>query len=315
MTGTNEHRIGAMKSSPIISSSVSDILPGIGRVLVTGASGFIGRHLAIQLETIGKAVVRVSRTAGVDITRDDLPLEGVGHVFHAAARIGVVDGWKDPLGYLDVNTFGTARVLEQCRRHGCGMTFIGGYTYGVPQRLPIRESDQPDANNPYALSKYLAEQVCSFYARTYEASVVALRMFNVYGPGQDDSFLIPLIVRQILDPRCSEIEVMDLRPSRDYVYVSDAVDGILLSTRAPPGSAFNLGSGRAYSVEDIIKRASTAAGIHKPYRERGDRRRNEIDRTVADISALHEAAGWFPRVSIDRGLSAVVESMRSRCAA
>jgi nucleoside-diphosphate-sugar epimerase len=140
-------------------------------------------------------------------------------------------------------------------------------------------------------------------------------MFNVYGPGQDDSFLIPLIVRQILDPSCSEIEVMDLAPSRDYVYVSDAVDGILLSTRAPQGSVFNLGSGRAYSVEDIIKRAITAAGIQKPYRERGDRRRNEIDRTVADISALHEAAGWFPRVSIDRGLSAVVESMRSRCAA
>ena len=93
------------------------------------------------------------------------------------------------------------------------------------------------------------------------------------------------------------------------------MDGILLSTRAPQGSAFNLGSGQAYSVEDIIKRASAAAGIHKPYRERGGRRRNEIDRTVADIRALHEAVGWFPRISIDRGLSAVVDNMRSRCAA
>ena len=195
------------------------------------------------------------------------------------------------------------------------MTFIGGYVYGVPQRLPIRESDRVDANNPYALSKYLAEQVCSFYGRAYGVSVVALRIFNVYGPGQEDNFLIPLVVRQILDPRCSEIEVMDLSPSRDYVYVSDAVDGILLSTRAPRGSEFNLGSGQAYSVEDIIKRASAAAGIHKPYRERGDRRRNEIDRTVADFSNLYDAVGWFPRMSMDKGLSAVVDNMRSRCAA
>jgi nucleoside-diphosphate-sugar epimerase len=304
-----------MKDASTRSSNVSDILPGIDRVLVTGASGFIGRHLSTRLESIGKAVVRVSRTVGIDITRDDLPLNGVGHVFHAAARTGVVDAWKDPLGYLDVNTLGTARVLEQCRHSGCGMTFIGGYLYGVPQRLPIRESDRVDANNPYALSKYLAEQVCSFYARAYGVSVVALRIFNVYGPGQEHNFLIPLIVRQILDPHCSEIEVMDLAPSRDYVYVSDAVDGILLSTHAPRGSAFNLGSGQAYSVEDIIKLASAAAAVHKPYRERGDRRRNEIERTIADISSLYEAVGWLPRMSIERGLSAVVHSMRSQCAA
>src|SRR6266545_3254080 len=106
-----------MKSPLITSSNVSDILPGIDRVLVTGASGFIGRHLASRLESIGKVVVRVSRVVGIDITRDDLPFNDVGHVFHAAGRTGVVDAWKDPLGYLDVNTFGTARVLEQCREH------------------------------------------------------------------------------------------------------------------------------------------------------------------------------------------------------
>jgi nucleoside-diphosphate-sugar epimerase len=216
---------------------------------------------------------------------------------------------------LSVNAFGTARVLEQCRRDGCGLTFIGGYVYGVPRRLPIRETDPVKANNPYALSKHLAEQMCGFYASAYGLPVVALRLFNVYGPGQGDDFLIPYVLRQILDPHRCEIEVLDLAPSRDYVYVSDAVEGILQSTRALPGSVFNLGGGHAYSVREIIERACAAAGIVKPYRATGSQRRGEIDSTVADIAALRDAVGWFPRVNLDSGLRETIESMRDRCAA
>ena len=296
-------------------TDLSDVLPGIDRVMVTGASGFIGRHLVARLESMGKTVVRVSRSGGVDLTRDDLPLDGVGYVFHAAGRANINEAWSDPVGYFDVNARATARVLEQCRRHRCGMTFTSGYVYGAPQRLPISESDQIVPHNPYALSKYLAEQLCLFYARVHALPVVTLRLFNVYGPGQNENFLVPLVVRQVLDHRRTEIEVEDLKPSRDYLYVSDAVEGILRSAGATPGSVFNLGSGQAYSVEDIIRRASAAAGIDKPYRDRGGRRRNEVDKTVADIRRLFDAVGWRPRVSIDRGLAEVVNSMRNRCAA
>jgi nucleoside-diphosphate-sugar epimerase len=288
------------------------VLEGIRKVLVTGASGFIGQHLVAHLKQIGKHVVPVSRAYGLDVTRDKLPLEGVGHVFHLAGKTGVIEAWRSPLNYLDTNTFGTARVLEQCRGR-CSVTFVSGYVYGSPKRLPIREQDPVDIQNPYALSKLLAERICEFYARFYEVPVVALRLFNVYGPGQDSSFLIPFILKQILDPRRPEVRVQDLKPTRDYVYVSDAVEGIVMASHALGGSVFNIGHGTSYTVEEIIKRASIAAGIYKPYRSSGEKRRHEIDRTRADISAFRKTVGWRPKVSIDDGLRLMIESMLRQC--
>lgn len=283
------------------------ILPGVDRVLVTGATGFVGRHLADRLETLGKQVIRTSRSSGVDLARDDLPLDGVGHVFHSGARTGVPAAWENPVDFIETNTLGTVRVLDQCRRHGCGVSFLSAYIYGIPERIPIKETDSIHANNPYALSKYMAEQACGFFAKAYGMNVVSLRLFNIYGPGQGSNFLIPFIVEQALNPACDKIEVMDLYPRRDYIYVADAIDAILLSTRASSGSVFNVGSGEAHSVEDVIKLVCAAAGIDKPYSGKAQRRHNEIDLTKADITALHNTVGWKPRTSLAAGLREIVK--------
>lgn len=283
------------------------ILPSVDTVLVTGASGFVGRHLANRLEALGKTVIRASRGQGIDLTKDLLPLDGVGHVFHAAARTGVPNSWEDPLQFIEANTLGTVRVLDQCRRHGCGVTFLSAYVYGIPQRVPIKETDPIDVNNPYALSKHLAEQACAFFAKAYKVNVVSLRLFNLYGPGQNPSFLIPFIIEQLMDPAREKIEVMDLQPSRDYIYIVDAIDAILMSTQATSGSVFNVGSGDAHSVEDVIKLICAAAGIDKPYVGKSQRRQNEIDLTKADVSALYEAVGWKPKTTLSSGLREVVK--------
>jgi len=284
-------------------------LKGVHKVLVTGATGFIGRHLVARLENMGKQVVCVSRATGFDVTRDRLPLEGVTHVFHLAACVGVEEAWRLPIDYLNTNAMGTARVIDQCRGR-CSVTFISAYIYGNPRRLPIRESEPVDVQNPYALSKLLGEQICAFYARFYEVPIVALRPFNIYGPGQDSRLVIPHIVEQFLDSRRRVVLVKDLAPSRDYVYISDAVEGIILGSQAASGSVFNIGSGTTYTVEEIIERVSKVSGIQKPYRATGQMRPREIDRTCADITAFRKAVGWRPEISIDTGLRLVIESMR-----
>jgi len=94
------------------------------------------------------------------------------------------------------------------------------------------------------------------------------------------------------------------------VYISDAVEGIILGSQAASGSVFNIGSGTTYTVEEIIERVSKVSGIQKPYRATGQMRPREIDRTCADITAFRKAVGWKPKISIDKGLQLVIESTR-----
>ena len=211
------------------------------RVVVTGGTGFLGRHLVERLRAARIAVVTPGREQGFDLQRDDLPLNEVDHVFHLAARTGVVDAWNDPVGFFHTNTHGTVRVLDQCRRHGCSLTYISAYVYGQPQRLPIAEDDPVVANNPYAFSKSMAEETCRFFLKNFGVPVTILRPFNVYGPGQSDRFLLPSIAAQVVDRNCQEIVVKDLAPRRDYIFVSDAIDAILVSLATTPGSLFNIG--------------------------------------------------------------------------
>jgi nucleoside-diphosphate-sugar epimerase len=122
--------------------------------------------------------------------------------------------------------------------------------------------------------------------------------------------VIPHIVEQFLDSKRRVVLVKDLAPSRDYVYISDAIEGIILASQAASGSVFNIGSGTTYTVEEIITRVSKVSGIRKPYRATGQKRPREIDQTCADVTAFRKAVGWRPEVSINKGLRLVIESMR-----
>jgi nucleoside-diphosphate-sugar epimerase len=104
--------------------------------------------------------------------------------------------------------------------------------------------------------------------------------------------------------------VQDLAPRRDYIHVDDVVDGMLLSMKAPAGSIFNLGSESAYSVEEIIRCACRLAGVQKPYRAIGQPRPHEIANSRMDATAARRILGWEPKVSLERGLQSVIESMR-----
>jgi nucleoside-diphosphate-sugar epimerase len=278
------------------------------RVVVTGAGGFLGRHLVARLRALGIDVIALGRADGFRLLEDELPLDGVTHVFHLAAETGVPDAWEDPARFHLVNTHGTVRVLDQCRRAGCSLSFVGAYIYGVPERLPIDETHPVHANNPYAFSKWMAEQACAWYAEIFALPVTAIRLFNVYGPGQSDRFLIPLIVQQVLDPALPAIELMDLAPKRDYLYVDDAVDALLASIPGKGFSLYNVGSGSSHSVADVVAQVMAAANVHKPVIDLKKQRQNEIPDVRADCRKLTSARAWRPQVDLALGLRKMIEA-------
>jgi nucleoside-diphosphate-sugar epimerase len=177
--------------------------------------------------------------------------------------------------------------------------------------LPIAEDHPLAAANPYAHTKILAEQTAQFYERRFGVALTIVRPFNLYGPGQRQSFLIPSIVRQVLDPAAEVVRVTDLRPKRDYVYVADAVMLLLATLQPGVHGIYNLGSGRSASVAEVAELVSKAAGIRKPLVSADERRPGEILDVVADTSRAAAELNWQPRTSLADGIAAVVAAERA----
>lgn len=279
-------------------------------ILVTGASGFIGRHLIRALEALGHSVRAHSRRAG-DISNCALPTEGVSHVFHLAAKSFVPESWTSPQTFYNVNAMGTLNVLEHCRRTGTALTLISSYIYGQPQTLPIAEGHPLAAHNPYAHSKFLADELGRFYELHYGLRVVTVRPFNIYGPGQTPPFLIPSIVKQALDQSAPVIHVKDLRPRRDFLYVDDAV-GMLVSTLSETAKGvYNLGSGESVSVAEIAQLVRQVARADKPIVSEDQPRVQEVMDVRADVSRAAADLGWRPSTPLAEGIARVVAAERA----
>lgn len=279
----------------------------MSRLLVTGATGFLGRALCSSLQGKHHEVVAFSSGDGDIATGGTLDTVGpMDHVFHLAGRTFVPDSWNDPVDFNRVNVLGTLNVLQFCRSVGARLTFVSAYLYGVPDRLPISENCVPKPNNPYALSKHMAEQACAFYAAHHGVHVTVIRPFNIYGPGQSSQFLIPHIVDQVR--KGSIIRVKDLAPRRDYVYIDDVVDAMVksLGTSHRHG-VFNIGAGYSLSVAEIIDVIQSVAGTHLPVESNDEVRKNEISDLYADISKADTALGWYPTVSFRDGVSRLLK--------
>ena len=282
----------------------------MAKVLVTGAAGFVGRTLVPALTVVGHDVIALRRSDG-DVTEAATwaRLPAVEHVFHLAGRSFVPESWRDPAGFLHANVSGTAQGLAYSRARGAHFVFVSGYLYGRPKRLPIQEDDPQEPNNPYALSKSLAEQICAFYATSMGLSATVIRPFNIYGPGQRPEFLIPTIVDQVA--KGADIQVNDLEPRRDYVHLDDLAAALVRTIERPGGHhVVNIGSGISYSVRDIIDTIQATAGTRLPVVSSEEPRPNEIADVRADIRRARTSLGWEPRVSFAEGIEQLVRAAR-----
>jgi nucleoside-diphosphate-sugar epimerase len=277
-------------------------------VLVTGAGGFVGRALVAALTSAGHRVLSLTSADGrIEDSRTwrALPGEGLVRVFHLAGKTFVPDSWADPAGFLGTNTLGAANALEFCRGRGVPLTYVSAYVYGHPRSLPVAEDAPVEPSNPYALSKRTAELWAEFYSRAHGVPVTVLRPFNVYGPGQDERFLIPTVVRQALHD--DAIRIDDLSPRRDYIFIADFVDALILTLGADRGfGVYNIGSGASLSVGQVIDCVQRAARTCKNVVCKNAVRPNEMNDVVADITRARQVLAWQPRHSFDEGIAITV---------
>jgi nucleoside-diphosphate-sugar epimerase len=280
------------------------------RILVTGATGFVGTHLVHALRGRGDEVVTHSTRDG-DIARTQPDAERVRHVYHLAARTYVPDSWTNPQAFYETNVLGTLNVLEFCRKNGCSLTLLSSYVYGKPERLPIPEEHPLQAFNPYCQSKILAEEIAGFYGSAFQVPVAIVRAFNLYGPGQPSNFLIPTLIKGILAPENNTITVEDVSPKRDYIFIADLIDLLLrLDSRATSG-IFNAGSGLSYSVKEVADAVMEAAGKWPRLVSRDRRRQDEVMDVVADVARARKVLNWSARTCLAEGLRVTIDAMRA----
>jgi nucleoside-diphosphate-sugar epimerase len=276
------------------------------KVLVTGATGFIGSHLVPRLRRVGHEVFAANSQSGDVVAASTwarFPPAEV--VIHLAGKSFVPASWEDPAGFIECNLMGTISALSYCKVNQSRLIFLSSYLYANPERLPIPETACLAANNPYALSKKLAEEACQFYADKFGIDLTILRPFNVYGPGQKPSFLIPSIIAQV--DGGSVVQVKDLAPKRDYIYIGDLVDVIAAAFDLRYGfNVLNVGSGVSHSVAEVIRIIQELKGTSLRVESSNEKRRDEIMNTVADISKIKNLLGWEPRWTLSQGIQAML---------
>ena len=274
-------------------------------VLVTGADGFLGHHILRDLTGHGFDVLPKRRTDG-DVTRsttwDKFPASDF--LVHLAGLTFVPASWENPTEFVQSNSVSTSHALDFCRKNKTKMIFLSTYLYSSKLSTPIKETDEIDPANPYALSKFLGEQLCSFYAKQFGVEVIILRPFNVFGSGQNSRFLIPSIISQAT--KSDEISVLDIRPARDYVFIEDLVDAVHKSiTSDLRFGIINVGTGVASTVEQLIFSLADVIGRELRIKSSNQERFGEINSTQADISQAKLLLGWQPKWSLSQGLREV----------
>ena len=274
-------------------------------VLVTGADGFLGHHILRNLTGHGFDVLPKRRSDG-DITRsttwDKFPASDF--LVHLAGLTFVPASWENPTEFVQSNSVSTSHALDFCRKNKTKMIFLSTYLYSSKLSTPIKETDEIDPANPYALSKFLGEQLCSFYAKQFGVEVIILRPFNVFGSGQNSRFLIPSIISQAT--KSDEISVLDIRPARDYVFIEDLVDAVHKSiTSDLRFGIINVGTGVASTVEQLIFSLADVIGRELTIMSSNLERFGEISSTQADISQAKLLLGWQPKWSLSQGLREV----------
>ena len=291
------------------------------RVLVTGAAGFVGGHLAPRLEADGWEVIGTDRELDVA----DEPIFGArlaalapDAIVHLAAQSSVAVSWRDPALTYRVNFLGARSVLHCTARHapGARVLLVGSadeYGSSEPGAPPFTESSPLRPRSPYARSKAVADLLAAAYARE-GLDVVRSRSFNHSGPGQSDAFVLSSFARQAAEiaagRRTPGLRVGNLDSVRDFLDIADVVDAYArLLDRAVPAGAYNVARGIGVRIGDVLDRLLALAGVQARI-EVDPQLVRPLDVSVGDATRLREATGWEPRIPLEESLENLLAHWR-----
>ncbi len=295
----------------------------MGRILVTGADGFIGSHLVEELVRQGRDVrafvyynsfdswgwldrVPEEVKNKIDIFAGDVrdatcvktALEGCEGVIHLAALIGIPYSYHAPDSYIQTNIVGTLNVVQGVRDLGLKKAVITSTseTYGTAQFVPITEDHPMVGQSPYAATKIGADQLALSYFRSFDTPVAVARPFNTYGPRQSSRAVIPTVITQIADGR-RKIKLGALHPTRDFSLVYDTANGLIAiyDSDKSIGEVINLGSAFEITIGDTVKMIAEVMNAEIEI-ETDDQRlrpqKSEVERLFAENSKALRLLDW-----------------------
>jgi dTDP-glucose 4,6-dehydratase len=306
-------------------------------VLLTGAGGFIGSHLAQALVESGaqvRAFVRYNSRGDpgllrqldphilqqIELVSGDLndpdavsrAVAGCETVFHLGALISIPYSYRHPHQVAATNIMGTLNVLLACRQFGVARLVHTSTSevYGTARTVPISEEHPLQGQSPYSASKIGADKMAESFYCAYSLPVVTVRPFNTFGPRQSARAVIPTVITQALTR--PEVHLGSLDTRRDFTYVTDTVAGFLKAAETPgvEGQVFNLGTGREVWIGDLVETIFDLALEHglaqrptlrtDPQRLRPEK--SEVQRLLSDNTRARAGLGWQPEVSLEDGL-------------
>ncbi|NIR42499.1 MAG: NAD-dependent epimerase/dehydratase family protein [Gemmatimonadetes bacterium] len=313
--------------------------------LVTGADGFVGQHLVAELLERGDEVVgavrieppqltTLSESTAARATWITLELEEresvsrvvdaveADRVFHLAGLASVAESLDDPVAPLRVNVIGTLYVLEELARRRAATGYdpavlISGssqvYGAAAARYRPLEEDHPLEPLSPYAVSKAAQEMLGLQFFRAHGLSVIATRSFNHTGPGQRPSFVAAQLAEQVAEIRAAggagRIQAGDVDVRRDFTDVRDVVRAYVdLTERGQVGRVYNVCSGRAYAIRELLETLAELAGVEVEIETDPTRlRRADIEEMVGSYARLAGDTGWAPTIDIRRSLSDLLE--------
>ena len=295
------------------------------RVIVTGASGFIGLNLVRVLASLGAETTVIDRIQpperlpNVQFEWADLrhldKIYEADYLIHLAAITNAGFAERYPLDTFEVNVLGTVNLLNHIRINKRVLFPSTALTYKASD-TPISEEAETDLSSVYALSKNMGEQVIKFHCQRMGVGYTIVRFFNIFGPGQLPMYIVPQVLSQIKEH--GRIEIRNGSVMRDLLFVDDCIEAVLKLAVTLPAedSIFNIGSGHIVSISDVARAAVEASG--QPNVEITDLE-EEIAYSptaiMADIGKVQSTIDWYPKTSLKDGLTKMWHAMEQGNAA